>query len=166
MESEEGKGSTFFLSIPIGNQENMEKINENPPMSIKMKSDVHLKALIVEDDEVSDLYLQKIMKPFADSIVSTWSGKEAIKILQEHHDIDVVLMDMKMHHMDGYQTTAEIRKFNQDIIIIAQTAYALFGDKEKALASGCNDYISKPIDRGELNKIIEKWFSKTKDSSS
>ena len=60
--------------------------------------------------------------------------------------------------MDGYTATKEIRKFNKDVIIIAQTAYALIGDKEKAIEAGCNDYISKPIDQEILAEMIGKYF--------
>jgi len=61
--------------------------------------------------------------------------------------------------MDGYEATRQIRQFNKDLIIIAQTAYSLKGDREKALAAGCNDYISKPIDRILLMNLINKYFN-------
>jgi len=66
------------------------------------------------------------------------------------------LMDIAMPGMNGYEATREIREFNKDVIIIAQTAYALQGDKEKALKAGCNDYISKPIDKLKLHALIRK----------
>jgi CheY-like chemotaxis protein len=67
-------------------------------------------------------------------------------------------MDIKMPIMDGYEATRQIRQFNKDVVIIAQSAYALIGDREKAMAAGCNDYISKPIKKGELMKLIQKYF--------
>ena len=72
-------------------------------------------------------------------------------------NIDLVLMDILMPEMNGYEATRQIRKFNKDIIIIAQTAYALEGDKEKAIAAGCNDYIAKPTKANELKQIIIKY---------
>jgi len=70
-----------------------------------------------------------------------------------------VLMDIKMPVMDGHEATRQIRQFNKDVIIIAQTAYALVGDREKAIAAECNDYISKPIKKDELLALIQKYFN-------
>lgn len=74
-------------------------------------------------------------------------------------DIDVVLMDIRMPAMNGYEATKHIRQFNKDLIIIAQTAYGLVGDRENALAAGCNDYISKPINKTELLEILHKHLN-------
>ena len=68
-------------------------------------------------------------------------------------------MDIQMPEMDGYEATRQIRQFNKDVIIIAQTAYALAGDREKAVEAGCNDYITKPINRDKLMELISKYFS-------
>jgi CheY-like chemotaxis protein len=68
-------------------------------------------------------------------------------------------MDVKMPEMDGYEATRRIRQFNKDVIIIAQTAFALVGDKERAFTAGCNEYISKPIDRNLLLVLIHKYFN-------
>jgi len=70
--------------------------------------------------------------------------------------VDLVLMDIKMPGMDGFEATRLIRQFDKDIIIIAQTSYSLTGDREKALAAVCNDYISKPIERTSLVNLINK----------
>jgi len=68
------------------------------------------------------------------------------------------LMDIKMPEMDGYEASRQIRQFNKGIIIIAQTAYALAGEKETALAAGCNDYISKPYNQNSLKALLKKYF--------
>ena len=70
----------------------------------------------------------------------------------------MVLMDIRMPKMDGYEATRQIRQFNKDVIIIAQTAYGFSGDKEKAIEAGCNDYISKPINMTLLYELIKKHF--------
>jgi len=74
----------------------------------------------------------------------------------DNPDIDLVLMDILIPEMDGHEATRQIRKFNKDVIIIAQTAYALEGDKEKAIAAGCDDYMSKPINQELLLSKIKK----------
>jgi len=79
-----------------------------------------------------------------------------VEVCLNNPDIDLVLMDIKLPTIDGYEATRQIRKFNKDVIIIAQTAYALEGDREKAIAAGCNDYISKPIKKDELLEKISK----------
>ena len=79
-------------------------------------------------------------------------------LMRQPWDIDLVFMDMKMPKMDGYQATMQIRQFNPTVIIIAQTAYALIGDREKSIESGCNDYLSKPIKKQELVDLLQKYF--------
>ena len=74
--------------------------------------------------------------------------------------IDLVLMDMRMPEMDGYEATRQIRLFNTDVIIIAQTAHAFAVDIEKAIEAGCNDYISKPLDKYKLLQLIQKYVKK------
>jgi CheY-like chemotaxis protein len=84
------------------------------------------------------------------------TGLEAIEISRVHPDIDLIMMDIKMPEMDGYEATRRIRQFNNDVIIIAQTAYTFTNDREKSLEAGCNDYITKPISQTELMNLIRK----------
>jgi CheY-like chemotaxis protein len=118
-----------------------------------------LNILIVEDDESSNqlisIFVQKIWK----EIINVKTGKEAVEACLNNPDIDLVLMDIQMPEMDGYEATRQIRQFNKKVIIIAQTAYALNGDREKSIESGCNDYISKPIKKDSLLRLIEKHFN-------
>ncbi|MDZ7744008.1 MAG: response regulator [Bacteroidota bacterium] len=79
-------------------------------------------------------------------------------MLKDKPEISLVLMDMKMPVMDGYEATTKIREFNKDIPVIALTAYALEGDKEKALEAGCNDYLSKPMKQSVLIECINKYL--------
>ena len=73
--------------------------------------------------------------------------------------IDLILMDIRMPEMGGYEATRKIRAFNKEVVIIAQTAYGLTGEKAKAIDTGCNDYIAKPIKKDELTALIQKYFS-------
>lgn len=111
--------------------------------------------LIVEDEIFSDIYLTEILKKNFRKILHARNGKQAIEIVKKTKDLLFVLMDIKMPLMDGFTATRKIREFNTDIPIIAQTAYALEGDREKALAAGCNAYISKPIDKELLVEMIQ-----------
>ena len=101
----------------------------------------------------------------ADTILKAENGEEAIEIARKNPDLDLILMDIKMPVKDGLVATQEIRKFNSEIIIIAQTAFAQAEDSEKALGLGCNDYISKPINRKLLEEKILNFFDEVNYNS-
>jgi CheY-like chemotaxis protein len=103
------------------------------------------KILIVEDDLSSRLYLNKILEKAGAILLNAGDGQEAINVAISNPDIDIILMDIQLPVMDGYTSLNKIREIRGDIIIIAQTAYGLLGDKEKILNSGFTDYIIKPI---------------------
>jgi CheY-like chemotaxis protein len=115
-----------------------------------------LKILIAEDDYVSYLYISTILKNRAKELIHAKTGAEAIEFCKKHPDIDVILMDIKMPILNGYEATKRIREFNTDVTIIAQTAYALSGDNEKAIDAGCNEYITKPINKEILFQLLDK----------
>jgi len=119
--------------------------------------------LIADDESLNHLFYREILSEDTYDIIFTENGIEAINALQENSGkIDLILMDMKMPDMDGFTATREIRKFNSEIPIIAQTAYAYRDDFDKAIDAGCNDYISKPIHEDILNSKIEKLLNVTK----
>ena len=97
---------------------------------------------------------------FAKEILDVSNGIEAVEICKKNDDIDLVIMDLNIPGINGYEATRMIRKFNRNVIIIAQTAYALNGDREKAIEAGCNSYISKPVSHLSLRKLINKHFNK------
>ncbi|HZY25778.1 MAG TPA: response regulator [Bacteroidales bacterium] len=111
------------------------------------------KILIVEDDFSSKLYLNKILEKANVIILNAGDGQEAVDIAFNNPDIDIILMDIQIPVIDGFEAMKKIREFRENIIIIAQTAYGLLGDKEKILSSGFNDYIIKPI---LTHNLIEK----------
>jgi CheY-like chemotaxis protein len=118
----------------------------------------NLKILIVEDDVVSVSMLEIMIEDYCNAPLVAKNGLEAVQLCLDNPDIDFVLMDIKMPDLDGYEATKQIRSFNKDLIIFAQTAYALPGDLEKSIAAGCNDYISKPYSQAELKGLIDKYF--------
>jgi CheY-like chemotaxis protein len=113
--------------------------------------------LIADDESLNYLYYREILNENIFDIIYAENGIDAISAFKENQDkVNLILMDMKMPDMDGFTATAEIRKFDTKIPIIAQTAYAYREDYQKALDAGCNDYISKPIHEDELNEKIKK----------
>ena len=145
VDSEPGKGSTFYFTIPgeikiagapAKNQNGFEK---------RVKGIEMLKVLIVEDDENSEIYISLIVDAFSNEVLIARNGEEAIELCRNNPTIDLILMDVKMPLMDGYAATRSIRQFNKEVIIIAQTAFALIGDKQKALEAGCNDYATEIV---------------------
>jgi PAS domain S-box-containing protein len=159
--SPQGVGSIFYFTLPY-NVEDVEKTDLTHSASeAKTESKIrNLKILIAEDDEASVFLISRMIKIFTKEVLFTRTGVEAVSLFRNNPDIDLVLMDIKMPEMDGYEATRQIRLISKDVVIIAQTAYAQTGDKEKAIEVGCNDYISKPIKKDELIALIEKCFHK------
>jgi len=161
VESEDGKGSTFYFTLPIMEKTDEKKIIKNEiPTSVGEPQRNKLKILIVEDDELSNHFISIAVQKFAKEIINVQSGTEAVKACLNNPDIDLILMDIQIPEIDGYQATQQIRQFNNKVIIIAQTAYALSGDREKSIDVGCNDYITKPVKKEELLSLIQKSFYK------
>ena len=161
VESEKGIGSIFYFTIPYTTEllktDGITNSTADDVMEAQVKN---LKILIVEDDETSDLLLSTMLTKINREILQAKNGLEAIELCRNNPDLDLILMDIKMPVMDGYEATQQIRQFNKDVIIIAQTAYGLSGDKEKAIVAGCNGYISKPIIKDELMSLIQQYVIK------
>ena len=152
-------GSVFYFTIPY-NPEVTEKstINQTLPGAEEESPIKKLKVLIVEDDEASDILLSREIRSVSREIIKAKNGVVAVDLCRKNPDLDLVLMDIKMSEMDGYEATRQIRLFNKNVVIIAQTAYAQTGDKEIAAIAGCDGYITKPIIKQELLSIITKHF--------
>jgi len=158
VESKVNIGSRFYFTIPFKQSEEELQVNADNNLIKKELYNKKLKILIAEDDEFADNYLTVVLEEFSREILHSKTGRETIDLCRNNEDIDLIMMDIKMPDIDGYNATKQIREFNKNVIIIAQTAYAMAKDEEKALAAGCNDYISKPIIKEELVKKIAKFF--------
>lgn len=157
VESKLGEGSTFNFAIPyLLKNENDAKKTETSGIREQIVSSKGLKILVGEDDSTSDMLISIILKQISNEILHATTGIQAVEKAKNNPDIDVIMMDIQLPELNGYEATKEIRKFNKEVIIIAQTAFALAGDREKAIAAGCSDYISKPIDGNELIGKIKK----------
>jgi len=160
VESDEGKGSTFYFTLPYNAVTATESTDGQYSLSADKKAMKKLKILIAEDDEISEILLGETVRMFCKEVLTARTGYEAVEVCRANPDIDLVLMDIRMPVMNGYEATQKIREFNKEVIIIAQTAYGLTGDREQAIASGCRDYITKPIHKNELLEMIQKHFGK------
>ena len=159
VESEIGKGSTFYFTLPYNpNMPVKNTIESAAPRDSSLTKIKKLKILIAEDDTASERLLAIQLKFFTKELLKVTTGKDAIKTCYENPDIDLILMDIQMPEMNGYEAVIKIRETNKDVIIIAQTAYGLTGDREKAIEAGCNDYISKPLNFVSLKEIIQKYL--------
>jgi len=159
VESEAGKGSVFRFTVPISTETVLETAdNTLISHSSAANRNKKLKVLIAEDDETSQMLISVALKAISNEVIKVSTGDEAVEACRNNPDTDLVLMDIKMPGMDGYEATRQIRHFNTDVIIIAQTAFGSADEKEKALASGCNEYIAKPIEISSLNKLIHNHF--------
>jgi hypothetical protein len=155
----EATGSTFHFNLPLDNEPKL--VTENQYTITKAGNDTMikpLKILIAEDEESSGILIEMMVKQFSNEIIKVTTGTEAVAVCRENPDIDLVLMDIKLPNLNGYEATRRIREFNSNVIIIAQTAFALLGDREKAITAGCNNYITKPIKKANLIQLLQIYF--------
>ncbi|MFV8377979.1 response regulator [Flavobacterium sp. LB3R33] len=167
LNSHYGEGSEFFFTVELEksihefnskNIDNTVEVEEDIP-SIKNLS--NKKILVVEDNKINMLLVKTLLKSILPgcAILEASDGKKAIKLYKKEK-LDLILMDIQMPHKNGYETTAEIKQLKKDnnVPIIALTAGIMLGEKEKCLESGMHDYISKPIIRSNLEKVLFKWL--------
>jgi CheY-like chemotaxis protein/two-component sensor histidine kinase len=156
LDSIPGEGSTFYFTIPYVP---VKKEDRSVEIAIELKkgdlSDAVI--LVAEDDDNNYLYLEEILLDKKLKIIRAKNGQEAVRLCKTHPEIELVLMDIKIPLLDGLEATKEIHKFRKNLPVIAQTAYAFLNDREKALNSGCVDFLSKPFEKELLyTKIIEQ----------
>jgi hypothetical protein len=160
VESEQGKGSKFYFTIPYNTVPKeiitIKNVNSLHEEENQIKN---LKILIAEDDETSEMLLKQATKMYGKEILIARTGVEVVEACRNNPDIDLIIMDIQMPEMNGHEAARQIRQFNKTVVIIAQTAYAIMGDREIALEAGCNDYISKPINQASLRELIKKYFN-------
>ena len=153
--------------VPLNNGMNHSKDNRNAMENkdiFKEKAGIQEYAwfdkliLIVEDIELNFLYLRELLEPTGAMIIRVDNGKMAVDYCLSHENIDIVLMDIMMPVMNGYEATRQIKMHNKLLPIIVQTAYAHSEDRTKAMVAGCDDFIAKPIGKEELLKKISFFF--------
>lgn len=157
--SDPGKGTRVRVIIPAAvrklKAEESVKINsqgrEQPDWQGKT-------ILVAEDTESNYQFLKTVLRKYGAEVLWARNGNEVLEMLQQHPEINLVLMDIHMPGLSGLEATTQIRKFNPDIVIIAQTAYAMIHHREETLRAGCNDYIAKPIRLPALVEMLDHYL--------
>lgn len=162
-----GEGSEFFFTVQLekSNHKNDSKdFDDSVEVGEEIPSIENLsnkKILVVEDNKINMLLVKTLLKSIlpGSTVLEASDGKKAIKLYKKEK-LDLILMDIQMPHKNGYETTAEIKQLKKynNIPIIALTAGIMLGEKEKCLESGMDDYVSKPIIRSNLEKVLFKWL--------
>lgn len=151
-------GSVFYFTLPMQvklENKDAEMVDADENLTTLARK---LNIILAEDDPASQRLLTYFLKGISKQIIPAVTGTEAVALCRAHPEVDLVLMDVKMPELNGYEATKAIRAFNPEVIIIAQTAFGLSGDREKALAAGCNEYLPKPIDKKLLMSVIDRFF--------
>ena len=158
VDSKINQGTTFSFTLP---KPIAEKKPPVLPIPVSQKT-THGKPLILvaEDDESNFFYIKMVLEKSGYSALRTTNGADAVQLCLENPDINLVLMDIKMPVMNGIEATKSIRQFNQEIPIIAITAYAQSGDENHILSAGCTGYLSKPVRREELLQLLSRFLIK------
>lgn len=165
VKSQAGKGTVFTLLIPIKIAETVRELSagdycdksENIHTD-SMKEQISGRVLVAEDSHANQMLVKTLLERIGLEVVIAEDGKIALSMVLSE-SFDLVLMDIQMPNMDGYEATKAIRENGIDVPVVALTAHAMKGDDEKCMAAGCDDYLSKPLDRQKLNYIINKYLS-------
>ncbi|HUX55242.1 MAG TPA: ATP-binding protein, partial [Williamwhitmania sp.] len=159
LESEVGIGSTFFFTMPyFSSDADQASVLQKPSISKNNLSGIVI--LAAEDEDINFLYLQELMMETGVTIIRAKNGKEAVDIGLADSRISLVLMDIKMPIMGGDEATKQLKVVRPLLPIIATTAYAMGGDKERLLEAGCDAYLSKPIGQKELLELIKNFIGR------
>jgi len=160
VDSKEGIGSTFYFTIPYYEKEIVQPVEDLIVVAQKTSDFTGKTVLIAEDDNSNYEYLQFILMRLKLKTLWAKNGLDAIELSRSKPEIDLVLMDIKMPDMSGYEAAKQIKETRPGLPVIAHTAYALFGDKEKSLEAGCDDHITKPVQKEVLIKVLKKYLIK------
>jgi len=167
LHSEEGKGSIFSLIVPVGRNVaeepalNMHDIGDSSSDDDGSRTDQEKfsgRVLVAEDVMTNQMLAKLLLEQMGLGITIADDGQLAVEQALAH-EFDLILMDIQMPNMNGYEATRALRKKGITTPIIALTAHAMKGDREKCLEAGCDDYLSKPIDRDKLENILSKYIS-------
>lgn len=156
VKSEQGKGSQFFFTIPLAAKAEIKTKIKKGPVFVESYNWAGKSILIVEDDEVNQEFLVAVLSPTSAKIHTAVTGEEAVKFCKSGNPVDLVLMDIRLPKMNGFDAFAKIREVYPEVPVIAQTAFAMSEDATRCLDVGFSDYVSKPINRKHLLAMINR----------
>lgn len=155
----EGKGTMFWFTIPYQPEEKKETAEITETAAVNTFDMQGVTILVAEDNESNFLLFESILEPDY-KLIHAWDGKEAVELYKEYRP-QVILMDISMPNMDGYEATKEIRKLSGTVPIIAVTAYAFASDKKRILENGFNSYVAKPLNADKLLQEVQSMLRKS-----
>ncbi|MBK7132767.1 MAG: PAS domain S-box protein [Bacteroidales bacterium] len=158
LSSEPGNGSTFFFTIPCKGAEGYVRDEPENNKRIIPHSIANKTVLVAEDEENNFRLIVELLSHLNLKIIHAVNGSEAVEICKSNNSIDLVIMDIKMPLMDGYEATSILKRRNPLLPVIAQTAFVLESDRDKILASGFDDYISKPVKKDVLIAMVKNYL--------
>lgn len=161
VESRKGEGAQFYFTYPLAQHHRRKLPGAGDEPAGNALMDWHMKeVLIAEDAESNYLFIKELISPTRIRVLRARDGMEAVELFQNNPSIDIVIMDVLMPKMDGYEATRKIREIKPDIPVIAQSAFTFEGDIQDGLYAGCfNDYVMKPYTRKVLLAVISKYLS-------
>jgi two-component system, sensor histidine kinase and response regulator len=161
VESEENVGSVFSFTIPLAfsspKKNEIEKVVSDDSQKRPLRN---LNILIAEDDEITAKIFSIMLKGISNQLFRAKSGDEAVEICRSHPEIDLVIMDIKMPLMNGFEATRQIRQFNPNLVILAESTFTMPSDREMAIEAGCNDYLLKPFTWEVFEGMIQQYVRK------
>jgi signal transduction histidine kinase/ActR/RegA family two-component response regulator len=156
VESVPNFGSRFYFTIPYVKGSVVKELEGKKSEYGKYEN---ISIVIAEDEESNFIYMAEVLEELKLDIIWAKNGREAVDICKQNNNVKMVLMDIKMPELNGYEATQQIREFNKELPIVAQTAFALGDEKSKALKSGCNAYLSKPFKKSDLISLLESFLA-------
>lgn len=160
--SKPNQGTEFFIYIPIKSVVEMEVQKPEEMQTITEQNNDWPTILVAEDEDLNVLYTKRIFKAKPFNVLYARNGSEAVNLVKENPNINLVLMDIKMPIMDGLEATRLIKVLRPELKIIAVTAYAANDDRHMCLSAGCDDYITKPFKPAEIFTFINRWLPEPK----
>jgi PAS domain S-box-containing protein len=160
VESVPGRGSEFLFTLPYNPPGSLKIALQTQGLQVPVKLPPGITLVTAEDDTVSTILLQRSLRGEKVTIHQAKNGREAVELVERHPEVNLVLMDINMPVMNGFEATRAIKKLRPRLPVIAQTAFASKEDENKAFEAGCDGFITKPINKKKLVELIQSFFER------
>ena len=161
VESQHGKGSVFYFTIPFVPLQSTDSLEPENQVQKPLPTSTHEKncsILVVEDEPSNYAYMEVLLHKLDMKIYHAWDAREALQILNQHSDIFLIFMDIRLPDIDGLKLTSLIKQKYPNIPVIGTSAYAMASDREKALLAGCDDYLIKPLRAQQIKSMVQNYL--------